>query len=133
MRNEEGKHSITYKYWHYDKDGKSNFCDEYETIVEDAEKISLMLKALNFESLIKVDKKRESYRFEDYVVSIDNVDGLGDFVEVEYYGEKETEPKTITDKMIAFLKSLNIGKIHRNFVGYPFMKLFPNEVEFFEL
>lgn len=133
LRNEEGKHSITYKYWHYDKDGKSNYCDEYETVVEDVEKIGLILSALNFESLIKVDKNRESYEFEDYVVSIDNVDGLGDFVEVEYYGKDETEPKVITDKMVEFLKSLNVGKIHRNFVGYPFMMLFPNDVEFFEL
>lgn len=133
LRDEEGKHSITYKYWHYDKNGKSNFCDEYETVVEDIEKIGLILSALNFKALIKVDKNRESYKFQDYIVSIDNINGLGDFVEIEYCGEDEDEPQIITDKMVEFLKSLNVGKIHRNFVGYPFMMLFPDEVDFFEL
>ncbi len=35
--------------------------------------------------------------------------------------------------MIEFLKSHNIGKIERNYLGYPFQLLFPDEVEWEEV
>ena len=78
-----------------------------------------------------VDKLRKIWTFADYEIAIDTIKNLGDFVEVEYIGRDENvDPKKVTDEMVAFLKNLGVGKITRNHVGYPFIMLFPDEVEY---
>ena len=133
LRDSGGKYSINYKNWHYDENGKSNYCDEYETKVEDLSQIKKILDTLNFKSIVKVDKLRKTWMYKDYEVAVDSVKELGDFVEIEYIGKDETvNPKKITQEMIYFLKGLACGKIKRNYVGYPFQLLFPKEVKFEE-
>lgn len=127
---ESDKGAITYKNWHYDADGKSQYCDEYESTVGDVEQLRKIFAALNVKPVITIEKKRSSWRYKDYEVSLDQVTGLGDFVEVEYKAAAKADPKTITDGMVQFLKKIGCGIIERNYVGYPFMLLYPNEVEF---
>lgn len=128
LRDVNGKYSINYKNWHYDKDGKSHYCDEYETKIEDSVKMKKIFDALDFRPIVMVDKLRKTWTYKDYEIAIDLVKGLGDFVEIEYIGEdKNVEPKKITDKMIGFLKNLDCGKIEINYQGYPFLLLFPDE------
>lgn len=130
LRDADGEYSINYKNWHYDKNGKSYHCDEYETKVEDLRQIKKILDILNFKSLVKVDKIRKTWIYKDYEIDIDSVKKLGDFVEVEYIGKDEdVDPKKITEEMINFLKNLGCGKIKRDYIGYPFRLLFPDEVK----
>jgi len=124
-------HSFNYKNWHFDKEGKSNYCDEFETKIEDMESTKKILTALKFNSIVVVDKIRKIWTFENYEIAIDSIRDLGDFVEIEYIGtDKDIDPKKTTDAMILFLKNLGVGKITRNYVGYPFIMLFPDEVEY---
>ena len=52
----------------------------------------------------------------------------------EYIGQdKNPKPEEITSQMVNFLKDLGCGKIKRNYRGYPFQLLFPDEVEYEEL
>jgi len=133
LRDSSGKHSLNYKNWHYDESGKSYYCDEYETRIEDLDQLRKILDVLNFKPNVKVDKLRKTWVYKDYEVAIDLVKELGDFVEIEYIGEnKEADPKKITEEMVNFLKSIGCGKIERNYVGYPFQLLFPEEVKFEE-
>ncbi len=127
---ESGKGVITYKNWHYGADGKSAYCDEYETMVDDVGQMRKIFDALNIKPIITVEKTRRSWRYKDYEISLDQVTGLGDFVEVEYKAHANYDPKTITNEMVQFLKQIDCGKIERNFVGYPFMLLYPDEVRF---
>jgi predicted adenylyl cyclase CyaB len=153
LRNSDGKYSINYKNWHYDKEGKSNYCDEYETEIQDINEMKKILNVLNFKSIVTVDKLREVFYFDgkavkelapkgiprpkgrgssykDYEISLDSVKGLGDFVEIEYKGKDgEVDPNVITKEMIDFLKAIDCGKIERNYVGYPFQLLFPEETK----
>ena len=133
LRDSDGKYSVSYKNWHFDDEGKGHHCDEYETKIEDLSQLRKILKVLNFNSIVKVDKIRKVWVYKDYEISLDSVKELGDFVEIEYIGKEEkVDPKKITAEMIAFLKSLGCGKIRRNYVGYPFQLLFPKEVKFEE-
>ncbi len=134
LRDSGGKHFITYKNWHYGEDGKSSdYCDEYETKIEDLDQLKKILDILNFKPIVKVDKIRKIWIYKDYEIAIDSVNGLGDFLEIEYIGENEkVEPKKITEEMINFLKDIGCGKIKRNYVGYPFQLLFPEEVKYEE-
>ena len=130
MRDANGAYSITYKNWHHDKDGKSRYCDEYETKIDNLEQMKLIFKSLDLKQIATVDKQRAKFSHGEYEISIDRVKDLGDFVEIEYKGKKEVNnAKKITDEMISFLKKNNVGKIYRNYVGYPFQILFPNEAE----
>jgi predicted adenylyl cyclase CyaB len=133
LRNEDGKYSINYKNWHYDDDPeKSSYCDEYETKVEDLGKIKKILEALDLKSLVKVDKLRKTWVYNNYEIDVDLVKELGDFIEIEYIGKEKVDPKKTTDEMVSFLKKLGCGKIKRDYVGYPFRLLFPNEAKWEE-
>ena len=134
LRDSDGKYSVTYKNWHYDENGRAQYlCDEYETKIEDLAQLRKILDVLNFKSLVKVDKKRKTWEYKDYEIDLDSVKGLGDFVEIEYIGKDEkANPDKITAEMMDFLKELGCGRIKRNYVGYPFQLLFPEEVKFEE-
>ena len=133
LRSSNGKYFINYKNWHREKDGKSYYCDEYETKIEDLSKLKNIFSVLNFKHLVTVDKIRKIWMYKDYEVAVDSVKNLGDFVEIEYIGKSEkVDPKEVTKEMVNFLKSAGCGKIKRDYVGYPFMLLFPNEVKFEE-
>jgi adenylate cyclase class 2 len=130
LRDADGKYSLNYKSWHYDRSGKSSHCDEYETNVEDMGQARRILEALGFRRIVLVDKKRKTWTHGDYEIAVDSVKGLGEFVEIEYCGkEKNPDPKKIAGGMIGFLKDIGVGKIERNYVGYPFMLLFPKKVK----
>jgi adenylate cyclase class 2 len=135
LRLRESKlNSVTYKNWHYDKDGKSQFCDEYETDINDINQLRKIFKVLDIKPIIIVEKTRKIWDYKDYEVAIDSVTNLGNFVEIEYKGsDQSASPKSITDGMIKFLKQVGCKKIERNFVGYPFMLLYPEEQVFEEV
>ena len=131
LRSASGLFSINYKNWHHEKDNKSYYCDEFETKIENTEVTKRILLALNFKSIVTVDKLRKIYTYKNYEVAIDSVKGLGDFVEVEYIGKNtKTDPKKITSGMIDFLKKTGCGKIKINYGGYPYLLLFPKEVKY---
>lgn len=133
LRCAENENSITYKNWIYDKSGRSWHCDEYETKIENLDQIKKMFRAINFKLLIKVNKKREIWKYKAFEISIDKVKGLGKFIEIEYKGKSQKKISEIVHDMITFLKEQKCGKLYRNNGGYPFMLMFPKEVEFEEL
>ncbi|MDR2610629.1 MAG: class IV adenylate cyclase [Clostridiales Family XIII bacterium] len=57
---------------------------EIETGVEDGEALAGILRSLDFREVLTVRKKRKSYAKGPVTVSLDEVEGLGCFVEVEY-------------------------------------------------
>jgi adenylate cyclase class 2 len=123
LRDSNGKFSINYKNWIYGPDGTSNHCDEYETKVENIEALRNILKSLDFTLLVTVHKERSAWDYKDYEISFDKVEGVGDFVEIEYKGKDNVDAKNVTDQMMSFLQSLDCGEITRDFRGYPYLLL----------
>lgn len=87
--------------------------------------------ALHFRSVAVVDKIRKTWLYDKYEISLDSIKGLGDFVEIEYNSEDAAtvDPKVVTDAMVQFLKDRGCGVIKRNYQGYAFLILFPDERE----
>ncbi|MDD5040704.1 MAG: class IV adenylate cyclase [Patescibacteria group bacterium] len=133
LRDAEGVYSLNYKNWHYDTDGTSNYCDEYETQLLGIEQIRNIFTALRYRKIVTVDKVRKAWLYKNWEVSVDQIAGLGDFVEIEYKGSEHPDPKEETDRMVEFLKSLGCRKIERNYLGYPFQLMFPDEVKWEEV
>jgi predicted adenylyl cyclase CyaB len=84
---------------------------------------------MKFRQLTTVDKVRKAFSYKNWEVALDSIKNLGEFVEIEYKGSDKVDPKKETNKMVAFLKNTGCGKIERNYLGYPFQLLFPNEVK----
>jgi adenylate cyclase class 2 len=123
LRDSNGKFSINYKKWHYDEDGKSHHCDEEESLIENLEALQNILDALNFKPLITVNKQRISWDYKNYEISLDTVEGLGDFVEIEFIGQDNSDPKAVAAEMMNFLEKLDCGELSRDFKGYPYLLL----------
>ena len=82
--------------------------DEYEFIVSDGNAARQMLTALGWQEIVTVDKNRLESKTEDYTICIDEVAGLGLFIELEVLAEDDVDVDTLQKQMRSFLKSLNI-------------------------
>ncbi len=132
LRQNDRNASINYKFWHLDENKRSHYSDEYESQIEDIDHLKLIFKSLNFKPIAVVDKKRKDYKFKSYIISVNLVEKLGEFVEIEFNGETDKKPVEITNEMIIFLKNLGVGKITRNYNGYPYILLYPKKVKYEE-
>jgi adenylate cyclase class 2 len=63
-------------------DARSKTREEIEQPVE-FESMATTLRRLGFKDFLRVEKVRTDYSWEGIVISLDRVDGLGDFVELE--------------------------------------------------
>ena len=79
--------TLTYKGKREDSITKSR--EEINVKIEDTEKMRTLLEKLGFTFVAKVVKKRKYYRIGKITVTIDDVENLGKFVEVECIGEYE--------------------------------------------
>ena len=88
---------VTYKGPKVDSETKTR--EEIEFQVGSYEKALEMLKRLGFVEAGIVEKVREIYSFNDVEISIDDVLGLGYFVELEIQGENTEENREILFSM----------------------------------
>ena len=82
--------------------------DEYEFAVDDGNAARQMLTALGWQEVVTVDKVRLESKTEDYTICIDEVAGLGLFIELEVLAEDDANANNIQQQMYSFLKNLNI-------------------------
>lgn len=106
QRNDGTSHCcITYKGANDSLIGQSR--RELETRVEDEHKMRQILLALGFRSAAEVKKRRKEYKKEDLTVCLDELDGLGHYIELEVV-LPETESKSATENRLRkFLSELS--------------------------
>ena len=75
--------------------------EELNIAVESGEVFETMLNRLGFTKTTEVNKWRENYRFSDAAISLDEVDELGPFVEIEIMAEDENSNAAILIQRIA--------------------------------
>lgn len=97
---------LTYKGPLVERESKTR--EEAETAVADADAMRAALDGLGFEPAATVEKERERYRAEGYTVTLDAVDGLGEFVEVETEVPREAEVEAARDGATALLERLGL-------------------------
>jgi adenylate cyclase class 2 len=78
---DEGTTMVTYKGPLVDDTSKTR--EEFETAVADRDAMEGVLDGLGFEPAATVRKRRRRFALSGYTVTLDEVDGLGEFVEVE--------------------------------------------------
>jgi adenylate cyclase class 2 len=108
IRDEDGNFFVTYKGPKIDKISKTR--EEIEVKIEDKEKMRQIFKKLGFKEVPPIRKVREIYKKGDIEASIDDVEGLGLFLELEKSTSNINEKDKILDELMDILKALNISK-----------------------
>ncbi|MFH1294957.1 MAG: class IV adenylate cyclase [Candidatus Aenigmatarchaeota archaeon] len=118
IRERDGKSVLNYKYWHRDEHGDFTHCDEFETVLESADQARKMFKALDFKSLITVEKKRLIFRRDGIEIALDDVKDLGYFIEVEAK-EGFSSIDQAKDALFNLCNELGVDLATRDIKGYP--------------
>jgi adenylate cyclase class 2 len=106
LRYKSGDDKGVFAYHVNISDGVNN---EFEVPVEDIKTFKKILEGLNFPLLGVIDKKRETFKFEDFIITIDEVKDIGNFIEIEMDGE-ESEINSKKAQCTELLEKLNIPK-----------------------
>ncbi len=105
LRKMNNEFFLTYKGPKIDKETKTR--EEIELKTD--EKILDLLKNLGFSIAGAVRKIRKNYRINDMVISLDNVENLGHFVEIETFGDLETGK----EKILKMASDLGLNSLER--------------------
>jgi adenylate cyclase class 2 len=110
------------------EDGNQEYAEEYETDVSNPEELKKILAFLDFKKIVTVEKQREYWICGNLEIVLDDIKGLGYFVEAEAKGDfgSITEARR---ECINFLKKLGIKDVEGSHIkkGYPVMLLEKNE------
>lgn len=91
---------------------------ERETEISNPEQVEDILKFLGFEKAVNVNKKRMIAKRGDYEVSLDEVEGLGSFLEVEKIVDMETDSIKVQEEIWEFLAGFGIDRKDEITRGY---------------
>ncbi len=80
---------------------------EHETEIESVDELTQILTLMGYPQTLTIQKTRTKQRHGDYTICIDEVEGLGTFIEVEQLVESG-DVSVIQDELFAFLVSLGI-------------------------
>ncbi|MEA1998495.1 MAG: class IV adenylate cyclase, partial [Euryarchaeota archaeon] len=107
VRDADGKYRLTYKG--PKKDDETTSRDEIEIGIESASEMIKILGELGFYEIYEVKKLRKTYLLKDLVITLDDVDGLGEFIEVEGKASNDWEFKEKKDEIFKLLKKLGLS------------------------
>lgn len=79
-----------------------------------------MLEALGFKKVAVIKKNREYYAYSSLTISVDRVEGLGDFVEIEAVASSEASVKEAEAEIAALAERLGL----RDKVDETYLELF---------
>lgn len=108
LRIVNGKCRITYKGPKVSKTTKARI--EHETEAGDFESMKNILLSLGFAESGSVEKEREVFSFREMEISIDYVEGVGTFVEIEKIGDLKDE---IEKELFDTASKLGLTKFER--------------------
>jgi len=97
LRNVNGRTELTYKGPKVSAITKSR--EEITVEVSDLDKADLLLRKLGFVPVAKIEKERYNFFDGKFVISIDSVVGLGDFIEIEGINVSEDELLEYVEKL----------------------------------
>lgn len=94
---------------------------EYETQVSNLEATINILKGVRINQICEVKKNRDTFIYKDiFEVSLDRVEGLGFFIEIEIY-DKNIPIKEANQLLLEFIKEMNLDITRRNLKGYSYL------------
>jgi adenylate cyclase class 2 len=109
LRTQHGRHLFTVKR----PAGDAMACVEHETQVSDREQMHLALLAMGFWPTVRIVKTRRSGRRGDITVCLDQVDGLGQFLEMETMAAVGEDWAAVQTRLDTVARSLGVSITER--------------------
>lgn len=94
---------------------------EHEVVVDSAEEARGILEMLGLKEAVRTVKKRQTTHYKDFEICIDEVEGLGSFIEVERIAGEEAD--RIQKEMLEFLTTLGVSEDDKVSKGYDILML----------
>ena len=94
--------------------------EEHETAVGDGDDAAAVLDGLGFEPAATVEKERTFFDLDGYAVSLDRVEGLGEFVEIEGGAARRDDVADVREGAIDLLRELGLdpdAQIRTSYLG----------------
>lgn len=93
-------------------------CIEYETEISDPENLARALKLMGYYEFTRVNKVRDTGKVSGYEICLDEVEGLGSFMELEALGEEIGDSLKIQEELYLFLEQFGAGPEDKIEDGY---------------
>ena len=90
---------------------------EHETKISDPAETKEILNLMGYHEIVAVDKIRRKANFNGMEICLDQVDGLGTFLEAERIVE-DAEAEIVQNELFAFLQKLGVKPEDRIYDGY---------------
>lgn len=110
IRIKEGGARLTYKGPKLDSTTKSR--QEMTVRIDDVQQMQEILQALGFVLSAQVKKRRSKYIYQDLTIAVDEVEGLGCYVEVEGQGAGDYEH--VRQKVVYVMSQLGLAQFIRS-------------------
>ncbi len=96
--------------------------DEHEVVVDSADEAKRILELAGFVEALRLKKTRQTAHYKEYEICLDEVEGLGTFIELEKMAE-ESAAAEIQRSMFLFLESLGVSPGDQVKKGYDILLL----------
>lgn len=121
------KKILSYKKFIPSKQNEPAHCIEHELEITNLNQIKLILNDLRIKEEFTLKKLRKSYLYKKTIeISLDKVDNLGFFIELEIINQTNIENSIKEIK--EFIKRFNISEDDRNYEGYSYL-LYNNQTK----
>ncbi|MGC9603586.1 MAG: class IV adenylate cyclase [Minisyncoccia bacterium] len=91
---------------------------EYESEIENPDAVHQMLLLLNWYPAIEVRKIRRKGKLGDYEICLDQVEELGNFMELEKLAPDDADPEKVREELFGVLDSLGLSRKDEEIRGY---------------
>lgn len=121
IRIQKDKYILCYKKIYFGEKELDTHIAEYETEISNLEATINILKGVRINKVCEVKKNRDSFIYKDiFEISLDKVEGLGYFIEVEMY-DKNIPIKEANRLLLEFIKEMDLDITRRNLKGYSYL------------
>ncbi|MCL2280300.1 class IV adenylate cyclase [Candidatus Saccharibacteria bacterium] len=118
VREENNVASLNFKDFSRNRRSDIASCAEFESVISAPHDVQKILECLGFTPAVVVDKVRRAYKFCDTEIAIDSVVGLGDYIEIEYYGDL-LDVDEIKNLLNSILAKIGAKTGQHDQLGYP--------------
>ena len=115
LRKQSGKLILTMKHKASSR-SRDNY--EYETLVENESEVVKMLERLGYKFGVEINKKRRIAKYNDLELCLDEIEHLGNFVEVEKLAGDDADVDAVQNELWILLAQLGIHQDDRIHQGY---------------
>jgi adenylate cyclase class 2 len=89
-------------------DSKSKTREEIEISIEDSEKCSMIFQHLGFTKVRAVKKNRQYYTYKNFEISLDDIEGLDPYMEIEIALEYGSDYNNAQDEIFKLFSKLGV-------------------------